>query len=187
MIKKPKVAALLCSALLFTVVLSGCQSTPDSVALNPQLDASATGNSVQLRVRDQRAHNHVMRVKTDEDSAEFATADPSLASLISNRLGERWTISDAADAQLEVFIHDALVVIHQGSLRHDTEHSVRVQAQLTTPSIEFEKVFSGNRETNGPLRADRNRVGREFSELLGSVLSDIANDETLNRHIEEAQ
>ena len=187
MIKTPKVAALLGTALFFTVALSGCQSTPDSVALNPQVDADATGNSVQLRVRDQRAQNHVMRFKTDEDSAEFATADPSLASLISHSLGKRWTINDTADAQLEVIIRDALVVIHQGSLRHDTAHTVRVHTQLTTPSIEFEKAFSGNRETNGPLRADRNRVSREFSELLSTVLSDIASDETLNRHIEEAQ
>lgn len=187
MIKKPKVAALLCSALLFTVALSGCQSTPDSVRLNPQLNTEPSVNSIQLSVRDQRAHNHIMRFKTDEDSAEFATADPSLASLISARLGERWTINDTAAAQLEVIVRDALVVIHQGSLRHDTEHSVRVHARLTTPTIEFEKTFSGTRETNGPLRADRNRVSRDFSELLGTVLSDIANDETLNRHIEEAQ
>lgn len=187
MIKIPKAATLLSAALFFSVFLSGCQSTPDSVALNPQVDTTATGHQVQLRVRDQRAHNHVMRFKTNEDSAEFATADPSLASLISERIGQRWSVTDSADAELEVIIRDALFVIEQGSLRHDTKHTVRIQTRLTTPNNEFEKTFSGSRESNGPLRADRNRVGREFANLLAAVLDDILSDEALNRHIQEAQ
>lgn len=181
MIKIPKVATL-----LLALILSGCQSTPTSVVLNPQLDASPSGAAVQLQVRDQRAHNYIMRVNSSEDSAEFATADPSLASLISTALGERWVISETADAKLEVIIRDALLVIKQGSLRHDTEHTLSLQTKLTTPSTDFEKTFSGNRTSNGPLRADRVRVSREFEELLATVLSEIANDEALNRHIDEA-
>lgn len=181
MIKIPKVATL-----LLALILSGCQSTPTSVVLNPQLDASPSGAAVQLQVRDQRAHNYIMRVNSSEDSAEFATADPSLASLISTALGERWVISETADAKLEVIIRDALLVIKQGSLRHDTEHTLSLQTKLTTPSTDFEKTFSGNRTSNGPLRADRVRVSREFEKLLAIVLSEIANDEALNRHIDEA-
>lgn len=181
MIKIPKVATL-----LLALILSGCQSTPTSVVLNPQLDASPSGAAVQLQVRDQRAHNYIMRVNSSEDSAEFATADPRLASLISTALGERWVISETADAKLEVIIRDALLVIKQGSLRHDTEHTLSLQTKLTTPSTDFEKTFSGNRTSNGPLRADRVRVSREFEELLATVLSEIANDEALNRHIDEA-
>ena len=181
MIKIPKVATL-----LLALILSGCQSTPTSVVLNPQLDASPSGAAVQLQVRDQRAHNYIMRVNSSEDSAEFATADPSLASLISTALGERWVISETADAKLEVIIRDALLVIKQGSLRHDTEHTLSLQTKLTTPSTDFKKTFSGNRTSNGPLRADRVRVSREFDELLATVLSEIANDEALNRHIDEA-
>lgn len=181
MIKIPKVATL-----LLALILSGCQSTPTSVVLNPQLDASPSGAAVQLQVRDQRAHNYIMRVNSSEDSAEFATADPSLASLISTALGERWVISETADAKLEVIIRDALLVIKQGSLRHDTEHTLSLQTKLTTPSTDFKKTFSGNRTSNGPLRADRVRVSREFEELLATVLSEIANDEALNRHIDEA-
>ena len=181
MIKIPKVATL-----LLALILSGCQSTPTSVVLNPQLDASPSGAAVQLQVRDQRAHNYIMRVNSSEDSAEFATADPSLASLISTALGERWVISETADAKLEVIIRDALLVIKQGSLRHDTEHTLSLQTKLTTPSTDFEKTFSGNRTSNGPLRADRARVSRDFEGLLATVLSEIANDEALNRHIDEA-
>ena len=181
MIKIPKVATL-----LLALILSGCQSTPTSVVLNPQLDASPSGAAVQLQVRDQRAHNYIMRVNSSEDSAEFATADPSLASLISTALGERWVISETADAKLEIIIRDALLVIKQGSLRHDTEHTLSLQTKLTTPSTDFKKTFSGNRTSNGPLRADRVRVSREFEELLATVLSEIANDEALNRHIDEA-
>lgn len=181
MIKIPKVATL-----LLALILSGCQSTPTSLVLNPQLDASPSGAAVQLQVRDQRAHNYIMRVNSSEDSAEFATADPSLASLISTALGERWVISETADAKLEVIIRDALLVIKQGSLRHDTEHTLSLQTKLTTPSTDFKKTFSGNRTSNGPLRADRVRVSREFEELLATVLSEIANDEALNRHIDEA-
>lgn len=181
MIKIPKVATL-----LLALILSGCQSTPTSVVLNPQLDASPSGAAVQLQVRDQRAHNYIMRVNSSEDSAEFATADPSLASLISTALGERWVISETADAKLEVIIRDALLVIKQGSLRHDTEHTLSLQTKLTTPSTDFKKTFSGNRTSNGPLRADRVRVSREFEKLLAIVLSEIANDEALNRHIDEA-
>lgn len=181
MIKIPKVATL-----LLALILSGCQSTPTSVVLNPQLDASPSGAAVQLQVRDQRAHNYIMRVNSSEDSAEFATADPSLASLISTALGERWVISETADAKLEVIIRDALLVIKQGSLRHDTEHTLSLQTKLTTPSTDFKKTFSGNRTSNGPLRADRVRVSREFEGLLATVLSEIANDEALNRHIDEA-
>lgn len=187
MIKMPKVATLFSSALLLTLTLSACQTTPDSVALNPQLNTSPSNAQVQLRVRDQRAHNYVMRVNTSEDSAEFATADPSLASLISAGLSDRWTITGTANAELEVIIRDALFVIKQGSLRHDTQHTLKLTVRLRTPSTEFEKTFNGTRESNGPLRADRTRVGQEFSELLAAVLSDIANDEAVNRHIQEAQ
>lgn len=185
MIKIPKVATL-----LLALILSGCQSTPTSVVLNPQLDASPSGAAVQLQVRDQRAHNYIMRVNSSEDSAEFATADPSLASLISTALGERWvvseTASESADVELEVIIRDALFVIKQGSLRHDTEHTLSLQTKLSTPTTDFEKTFNGSRTSNGPLRADRLRVSQEFSELLATVLSEIANDEALNRHIQEA-
>lgn len=182
MIKRTIVAALFSLPLL-----SACQSAPDPVHLNPQLDTTASGHTITLQVRDQRAHNHVMRLKTGDQTAEFATADPSLASLISERVAERWTVVDNADAQLEVIIRDALFVIQQGSLRHDTEHNIRLQAKLTTPQVEIEKGFAGNRESNGPLRADIRKIEREFGDLLASVLNELVNDETISRRIEEAQ
>ena len=169
------------------VALSGCQSAPQHVTLNPQLTTTATGHQVSLQVRDQRAQNHIMRLQQSDQTAEFATADPSLASLISQRLSERWTVVDEANAQLQVTIVDALFVIEQGSLRHDTEHKLRLHVRLTTPDAEFEKTFQGSRESNGPLRADVRRIEREFAGLLTDVLSDIMDDEPLTTRIETAQ
>lgn len=172
-----------CAAL----TLAACQSAPAPLHLNPQLDTTVTDQQIALTVRDQRAHNHVLRLENSDQTAEFATADPSLASLISTALASRWQLDDQADARLQVVIQDATLVIKQGTLRHDTEHRIRIQAQLETSRGEFSKTFTGQRESNGPLRADIARIEREFAALLGSVLTDLANDEQLNRHIEEAQ
>lgn len=169
------------------VVLSACQAAPQTVTLNPQLTTTASGQQVSLQVRDQRAQNHIMRLQQSDQTAEFATADPSLANLISQRLGERWTVVDEANAHLQVTIVDALFVIQQGSLRHDTEHNLRLHVQLTTPDAEFEKTFNGTRESNGPLRADVRRIEREFAGLLTEVLSDIIEDEQLTTRIHDAQ
>lgn len=174
------------TAVLVISLLAACQSAPEPVALNPQLTTSATGDRISLHVRDQRAQNHVMRLETDQ-TAEFATADPSLASLISDRLGERWTIVDNANAQLEVTIVDALFVIKQGSLRHDTVHNIRLQTTLTTPETELSTTFRGSRESNGPLRADIKRIEREFGVLLADVLNDLVNDDSLTTRIQSAQ
>ena len=184
MIKKLILAT---AAVLSIVTLSGCQSAPQPVALNPQLSTSPTGDQISLRVRDQRAQNHIMRLEQNDNTAEFATADPSLASLISERIGERWQVVDEANAHLEVTIIDALFVVKQGSLRHDTAHNLRLHAQLTTSDAEFEKTFRGTRESNGPLRADIRRIEREFAGLLADVLTDIAEDEQLTTRIQAAQ
>lgn len=184
MIKKLILAA---AAVISMVTLSGCQSSPQPVALNPQLATSATGDQISLRVRDQRAQNHIMRLEQNDNTAEFATADPSLASLISDRMGQRWEVVDEAGAHLEITIIDALFVIKQGSLRHDTAHNVRLHAKLTTADAEFEKTFRGSRESNGPLRADIRRIEREFAGLLADVLTDIAEDEQLTSRIGAVQ
>lgn len=175
------------AAVLSMVTLSGCQSSPQPVALNPQLSTSASGDQISLRVRDQRAQNHIMRLEQNDNTAEFATADPSLASLISDRMGERWEVVEEASAHLELTILDALFVIKQGSLRHDSTHNVRLHAKLTTADAEFEKTFRGSRESNGPLRADIRRIEREFAGLLADVLTDIAEDEQLTSRIHSAQ
>lgn len=172
-----------CSAF----ILTACQSAPTPLHLTPQLDTTETDQRIALTVRDQRAHNHVLRLEQNDQTAEFATADPSLASLITDTLHTRWQSDDQSDAQLQIVIQEALLVIKQGNLRHDTEHRIRLQAYLTTPRGEFRKTFTGQRESSGPLRADIPRIEREFSALLGSVLSDLANDEQLNHHLEETR
>ncbi|MGX5913568.1 YajG family lipoprotein [Aliidiomarina sp. Khilg15.8] len=169
---------------LVALMLSACQSPPDPVTLNPQLETTASDQRIALQVRDQRAQNHVLRIERSDDPAEFATADPTLASLISQRLGQRWTLDDEASARMQVSIRDALIIIRQGTLRHDTEQQVRLHVLLTTPQGEVEKTFNGRRESNGPLRADRDRIQNEFAGLLAEVLSELANDDTLNRYIE---
>lgn len=169
---------------LVALMLSACQSPPDPVTLDPQLDTTASSQRIALEVRDQRAQNHVLRVERSDDPAEFATADPSLASLISQRLGQRWTLDDDASTRMQVNIRNGLIIVRQGTLRHDTEQQVRLHVLLTTPDGEVEKTFSGRRESNGPLRADRDRIQNEFAGLLAEVLSELANDDTLNRHIE---
>lgn len=169
---------------LVALTLSACQSPPDPVALDPQLDTTSSSQRIALEVRDQRAQNHVLRIERSDDPAEFATADPSLASLISDRLGQRWTLDDDASIHMQVNIRDGLIIVRQGTLRHDTEQQVRLHVLLTTPDGEVEKTFSGRRESNGPLRADRDRIQNEFAGLLAEVLSELANDDTLNRHIE---
>lgn len=173
--------ATLAVCTIFT--LAACQSAPDPVVLNPQVDTTASGASLALNVRDQRAHNHVLRLEHSDQTADFATADPSLASLISDRVAKRWALDDASDTQLQVTIEEAVFVVKQGSLRHDTEHRVRLQATLTTANGEVEKTFSGSRESNGPLRADVKKIEGEFAALLASVLNDLVNDDTLNQHI----
>ncbi|MBA3988457.1 MAG: hypothetical protein C0463_04945 [Idiomarina sp.] len=182
MIKKQMVAALLSLAFL-----GACQSTPTPVSLNPQVSTQPSGDAVRLQVRDQRAHNYVMRLKTNDQTAEFATADPTLASLISERVGQRWSVRDDAPVELEIIIRDALFVVQQGSLRHDTQHNIRLYTKVTSADRETEKTFNGSRESNGPLRADQRRIEREFADLLGSVLNDVLNDETLTNRIREAQ
>lgn len=177
----------LIAVTLAIVTLAACSSVPEPVSLNPQVNTTVSGNIVNLRIRDQRAHNHVMRLEQNDQTAQFAPADPSLTSLIQDRLSQRWTLEDNASAQLEVILQEGIFVIRQGSLRHDTEHKVRLQVRLHAPGVEFEKTFSGSRESNGPLRADHRRIEREFAALLADVLNDLLNDEALNRRIEEAQ
>lgn len=173
------------SVFAFVATLAACQSAPEPVTLNPQIDTTASGASVALSVRDQRPHNHVLRLEHSDQTADFATADPSLASLISDRIAQRWAVDAASDNQLEVIIDEAVFVVKQGSLRHDTEHKVRLRAKLTTPAAEVEKTFTGSRESNGPLRADVSKIEGEFAALLASVLNDLVNDESLNQHLLE--
>jgi uncharacterized lipoprotein YajG len=169
---------------LVALALSACQSPPEPVTLNPQLDTTASSQRIALEVRDQRAQTHILRIERSDDPAEFATADPSLASLISERLGQRWTLDNDASTRMQVNIRDGLIIVRQGTLRHDTEQQLRLQVLVTTPQGEVEKTFNGRRESNGPLRADRESIQNEFAGLLAEVLSEIANDDTLNRYIE---
>lgn len=168
---------------LTALTLTACQSAPEPLSLNPVTEATHSGQSIALEIRDQRAQNHVLRLERHDNPAEFAMADPSLTTLISDRVSQRWTLDDQSSNQMQINIKDALVIIKQGTLRHDSEHLVRIQVQLTTPDAEIEKSFRGRRQSDGPLRADVSTIEEDFGRLLADVLNDLMRDETINNQL----
>ncbi|RUO26216.1 hypothetical protein CWE09_05740 [Aliidiomarina minuta] len=171
------------TVVLLALTLTACQSTPEPLSLNPVTEATHSGQSIVLNVRDQRAQNHVLRLERHDNPAEFAMAEPSLASLISDRVSQRWTIDEQSSNKMQINIKDGLVIIKQGTLRHDSEHHVRIQVQVTTAEGDLEKTFRGRRESDGPLRADISAIENDFANLLADVLNDLMRDEIINSQL----
>ena len=159
--------------------LSGCQSTPEQLTIEPVMTPPGHSIPVQLRVRDGRPHNHLLRRLHHEDKAEFATAQQPLATLISGNLAPYWPDSPAAERTVDIEIEEALIEVTRAGLQHHIQYELVLATTVQAPQGELQKTFRGQASGQSPVAPGSSRLERDFNLLAGEVLENLVSDQDI--------
>lgn len=169
-------------ALIFgctAITLSACQSAPDPLLVNAQVNASQLTAPVALTVNDMRSHNYLMRVKLSDDQAQFAPSEPLLETAVYEALANKIAVNSNANSTMQVAINEALIDVEQGSVKHVVEHQISLQVKVIRGDTTYTRDYNGKASSEGAFRADAAALESDFSALLSQLLSDVLNDEKL--------
>lgn len=182
--KLTAIALLTSASIVVSTALSGCMIAPpvpeQLVLTPPSLQASAPNMAaVNVQVRDQRIHNHILRVEHTDDNAEFATSSVPLATLISDAVRAYLPHQAGANRQFTVFLDEALIRVYpEGKVyRAEQRLALRVLVRSGGEWITREYVTT---VSAGPYKVpDYEHLTRTFNQVIENTLQDVANDSIL--------
>ncbi|RUO78781.1 hypothetical protein CWI84_10610 [Idiomarina tyrosinivorans] len=166
--------------LLSLLILAGCQSAPQPLTIDPPLsELSSSGDVNGIAVVDARAHSYLLRVERSQDTAQFSSSREPLEQTIKQALEAVIPISSQSPVTWKVIIDEALITVSQGPVKYRAHHEITLTVTASNGHQFFTRDFHGSAQSEGAFQADEAVLEREFSELLGSLLSDLANDPKL--------
>lgn len=166
-----------------SVIISGCNSTPSQVIVAPQINQSANtlyqGIPASFTVKDLRSSNHIIQILQADKAAKLLSPNrvfsDAVAETLRPYLNAQGLNLSGGNIQIEVEIERAMVSVQQTMMKYDANSDIQVRVKVSKGDSVFTNVFNARGNSNGPLSADVAVLERDFNQLLGKLIADIAN------------
>ncbi|MFT4926119.1 MAG: putative lipoprotein, partial [Phenylobacterium sp.] len=166
-----------CVALL-TTLLSAC-ATPSQMIFNPAqhyaLPTIYSGQTYSLKVDDQRANQHLLKVIDTDGKKQRYPATTAVASKLKGALQNGLQIQgiNIADNNfsnnnqtITLSVHQLETIVEQNRFDYHAAFVVEFKVAVTKGSRTFTKIFTGNANNSGSLSFDQARMEQELNQLV---------------------
>ncbi|KAB7702385.1 hypothetical protein GBN26_04375 [Plesiomonas shigelloides] len=182
--------------LLAVLSLAGCVSQPsNTVAVNPPIalphqDPTLMGATIAISSSDQRPKPYVAMVRRGEGKPEPLYASRDLRFLMQEVLEKQmqkrgYMLGTTGQATLEIIPIEIYADVTEGNLRHNITTKAKIRVITRTPKGEMVKEYRATYNVQGPLGAKNEDISKALNEVLKSVISDMAQDDSINTYIRQ--
>jgi len=170
---------------LFTLLLSGCASAPQSVVIAPQIMAKTTqiyqGKIAQLHINDMRVSPHIVQIFSEDKAADLISSQARLSDIITPIVKQQFInnglgIDQQANTTIEVIIEQAQINVQQELMKYQAKNVIELKIKISKASKTLTKSFKVTGKSNGPLRADIAVLERDFNQQLSKAIVKLVTD-----------
>ncbi|MGL5759137.1 YajG family lipoprotein [Plesiomonas sp.] len=183
--------------LIAVATLAGCINQPtNSIAVNPQItlpqqDPTLMGATISVSSSDQRPQPYLAMVRRSEGKPEPLYASRDIRFLLQETLEKQmqkrgYMLGDNGKASLQIIPVEVYADVQEGNLRHNITTKAKVKVITRTSKGEMIKEFRASYTVQGPLGAKNEDISKAINEVLTSVITDMAQDDSINTYIRQS-
>lgn len=179
--------------LLAVMALAGCAGKGNTLNINPNIalpsqDPSLMGVTISINGADQRQDQALAKVNRD---SKLVTLVPSrdLRFLLQEALEKQMTargymIGTGGPVALQIVVNTLYADVSEGNLRYTitTKADISIIAQAANGNKQV-KNYRATYNVQGALTATNNKITTAVNQVLGDVISDMAQDTSVNEFI----
>ncbi|OSN07387.1 hypothetical protein AU510_05975 [Lonsdalea britannica] len=179
--------------LLAVMALAGCAGKGNTLNINPNIalpsqDPSLMGVTISINGADQRQDQALAKVNRD---SQLVTLVPSrdLRFLLQEALEKQMTargymIGTGGPVALQIVVNTLYADVSEGNLRYTitTKADISIIAQAANGNKQV-KNYRATYNVQGALTATNNKITTAVNQVLGDVISDMAQDTSVNEFI----
>ncbi|MFP1918629.1 lipoprotein [Lonsdalea quercina] len=179
--------------LLAIMALAGCAGKGNTLNINPNIalpsqDPSLMGVTISINGADQRQDQALAKVNRD---SQLVTLVPSrdlrflLQEALEKQMSARgYMIGTGGPVALQIVVNTLYADVTEGNLRYTitTKADISIIAQATNGNKQV-KNYRSTYNVQGALTATNNKITTAVNQVLGDVISDMAQDTSVNEFI----
>ncbi|OSM98046.1 MULTISPECIES: lipoprotein [Lonsdalea] len=179
--------------LLAVMALAGCAGKGNTLNINPNIalpsqDPSLMGVTISINGADQRQDQALAKVNRD---SQLVTLVPSrdLRFLLQEALEKQMTargymIGTGGPVALQIVVNTLYADVSEGNLRYTitTKADISIIAQASNGNKQV-KNYRSTYNVQGALTATNNKITTAVNQVLSDVISDMAQDTSVNEFI----
>lgn len=183
------------SILLSSVLLTGCQSEPNTLSFTPATP-QATMNVNQSAVvfvstRDMRQAPEISSYVADGKVVKLS-ASPSVTELFQQveqqnliSKGFRIGMANNSNAAVTVDVQEFIAKVNQGNLRYDIDSKIQLAIHVQGRRGQFTKNINATRSHSGAFSARNAEIQKVLSETFNEVVQSIYKDQEITNAINQ--
>ncbi|OSN06572.1 lipoprotein [Lonsdalea iberica] len=179
--------------LLAVMALAGCAGKGNTLNINPNIalpsqDPSLMGVTISINGADQRQDQALAKVNRD---SQLVTLVPSrdlrflLQEALEKQMSARgYMIGTGGPVALQIVVNTLYADVTEGNLRYTitTKADISIIAQAANGNKQV-KNYRSTYNIQGALTATNNKITTAVNQVLGDVISDMAQDTSVNEFI----
>ncbi|MFP1739057.1 lipoprotein [Lonsdalea quercina] len=179
--------------LLAIMALAGCAGKGNTLNINPNIalpsqDPSLMGVTISINGADQRQDQALAKVNRD---SQLVTLVPSrdlrflLQEALEKQMSARgYMIGTGGPVALQIVVNTLYADVTEGNLRYTitTKADISIIAQAANGNKQV-KNYRSTYNVQGALTATNNKITTAVNQVLGDVISDMAQDTSVNEFI----
>ncbi|MFP1725702.1 lipoprotein [Lonsdalea quercina] len=179
--------------LLAIMALAGCAGKGNTLSINPNIalpsqDPSLMGVTISINGADQRQDQALAKVNRD---SQLVTLVPSrdlrflLQEALEKQMSARgYMIGTGGPVALQIVVNTLYADVTEGNLRYTitTKADISIIAQAANGNKQV-KNYRSTYNVQGALTATNNKITTAVNQVLGDVISDMAQDTSVNEFI----
>lgn len=179
--------------LLAIMALAGCAGKGNTLNINPNIalpsqDPSLMGVTISINGADQRQDQALAKVNRD---SQLVTLVPSrdlrflLQEALEKQMSARgYMIGTGGPVALQIVVNTLYADVTEGNLRYTitTKADISIIAQAANGNKQV-KNYRSTYNIQGALTATNNKITTAVNQVLGDVISDMAQDTSVNEFI----
>lgn len=183
------------SILLSGVLLTGCQSEPNTLSFTPATP-QATMNVNQSAVvfvstRDMRQASEISSYVADGKVVKLS-ASPSVTELFQQveqqnliSKGFRIGMANNSNAAVTVDVQEFIAKVNQGNLRYDIDSKIQLAIHVQGRRGQFTKNINATRSHSGAFSARNAEIQKVLGETFNEVVQSIYKDQEITNAINQ--
>lgn len=183
------------SILLSSVLLTGCQSEPNTLSFTPATP-QATMNVNQSAVvfvstRDMRQAPEISSYVADGKVVKLS-ASPSVTELFQQveqqnliSKGFRIGMANNSNAAVTVDVQEFIAKVNQGNLRYDIDSKIQLAIHVQGRRGQFTKNINATRSHSGAFSARNAEIQKVLGETFNEVVQSIYKDQEITNAINQ--